>query len=179
LGASKRKSIVGNGKENMSNNSVVGQTGKLEGAQEKSSRKWNHSIGIGIVGCLWLSGAIGSLQHMTEVFANDVDKVVFIANWIPWLAILCFALGWFTTHWIEIALSNNQIVVAKLLSIAVLIEVFSISAYFHFFSNNSVLYRFDSAVLPLIFSGCFLRYSVFRQESLLQIPKTIFGRQAG
>ncbi len=163
----------------MSNNSLVDQTGKLEGAQEKPSWKWNHSIGIGIVGSLWLSGAIGPLQHMAEVFANDVDKIVFIANWIPWLVTLCFALGWFTTHWIEIALSNNQIVVAKLLSIAVLVEVFSISVYFHFFSNNNVLYRFDPAVMPLIFSGCFLRYSVFRPEGLLQMQKMIFGRRAG
>ena len=152
----------------MSSNSVTSQTGRLEHAKVQSSRKWNNPIWTGIVGLIFLSGAIGSLQSMAESFAGDVEKVVFIANWIPWFAILCFALGWFMTHWLEVALSQNQPRIAILLVVIVLLTVFSLSAYLHFFSNNDVLYRFEHAVLHLVFSGCILRYSVFRRENLLQ-----------
>lgn len=161
----------------MDNHSVIGQTGKLDGTKNKPSQKWYSPVGLSLAGFILLSGAIGSLQHMIKIFTKDVYQVAFIENWIPWFAVLCFAFGWFITHWIEVVLSKNQLGVARVLFVVMLVSGLSISEYFRSYGNHEVLHGFSSAALFLYGSGYFLRLSVFRKENILLMQKAIFGKQ--
>jgi hypothetical protein len=129
---------------------------------------------IAIPGFIFLSSSMYTLQNIAKIFIDNLDKSIFIDNWMPWIAVLFFALGWFITHWIEIVLSKNQIRTAKLLFGVILIGGTLISVYFGFFIDNEVLHRFGLTSQFLVASGYFLRYSVFRDESLLLVRNAIF-----
>ena len=157
----------------MNNDSIVGQA-TVQSAKSKSSKKRNHPFWLAILGFMSLSGAISSLQHLSKAFANDVYKISFIGNWIPWVAALFFALGWFITHWLEGVVSKNQFGMARVLFVIILFGGLSISWYFRYFLSNEVLQRFDPMLL--IYSGYFLRFSTFRAENTFRFQKALFGK---
>lgn len=154
----------------MSTNSIIGQTGKIVDIKKKPSKDWRSTL-ISINALLFLGFAIETLQSMNKSFAFDRYKLDFIENWIPWLSILCFALGWLLTHWVEIALSKNQPRIAKLLYTGFFVIYIFIPGYLWFVSDNDVLQHFSRAAFLLVYSGHFLRYSAFQQENRLRLGK--------
>lgn len=160
----------------MSNNSVIGQSRNPEVLKDASSKKGKFSVWSGITGLILLSGAIGSLQNMSRTFANNVDSTVFIDNWVPWIAVLCFAAGWFAAHRVETILSKNEVGSAKLLFATVLVGAFLLSICLRFLSKHDVLQHFGVAPLFLMYSGYVLRYSTFSYDRILQMQRLVFGR---
>jgi hypothetical protein len=164
--------------KNMSNNSLIGKERDIDFAEEKTSMRWNVKTLITIPGFVFLSGAISALQNLPKAFATDVDKRIFVDNWMPWIAILFFAFGWFATHGVEIALLKKQIKLARVLFFIVLwLCSLLVSIYLQFFINNEVLHSFGLTAQLLVFSGFFLRYSMCRNESLFRMQKAIFLRK--
>ncbi len=147
---------------------------KIEVTKNKPSEMWNAKVLIAIPGFMFISGAISALQNIAKSVANDIDNVIFVANWMSWIAALFLALGWFATHWLEIALSKNQIRIAKLLFASIPLGGILITVYFQFFTQNEVLHRFGITSMFLISSGYFLRYSMFQNENLLRVKTSIF-----
>jgi cation transport ATPase len=166
------------GKKNMNNDSVTSQTAKSEDGTGESSKNWSNSAWLAITSFIFLSGAISSLQNIAERFANDADYALLIANWLSWIAVLFFALGWFMTHWIETTLLKKQFKAAILLFATLFIGSFLISSYFQFFTSNEVLQRLGTVSLFLIFSGYFLRYSTFRNKIVLPLQNLIPRRKS-
>ncbi len=165
-------------KKNMNNDSVTSQTAKLEDDRDESSMNWSNSIWLAISSFIFLSSAISSIQNISERFANDVGNSFFIANWLSWIAVLFFALGWFMTHWIETTLLKKQFKTAILLFATLFIGSFLISSYFRFFTSNEVLQRLGTVSLFLIFSGYFLRYSLFRNKIVLPLQNLLPRRKS-
>jgi hypothetical protein len=155
----------------MSNNSVISPAQKIEETTSTAQIKSGSSILFGIASLIFLSSAIGSVLNMAEGFAEDIYKISFIENWMPWIVVAFFASGWFLTHWAEIELSKNRIGVARLLMVTIIVGGFLISAYFKYISKNEVLNDFGLAAFLLIVSGYLLRFSIFREknQSRLQI----------
>jgi cation transport ATPase len=162
----------------MSNNSIISQSEKSEDEKSKSPIKWRHSVWQSIAGLIWLVSAINSLQGLTEDFADDIYKLTFIENWMAWIAVAFFALGWFLTHWVEIELSKNRVRLARLLIVIIVVGAFSISMYFKFLSRNEVLQHFELETFLLIMSGYSLRYAIFRDENLLPLQKAFWSKSA-
>jgi cation transport ATPase len=159
----------------MSTPPVTGQTGKLEKPKDKSSQRWNHPVWLGIPGFITLGSSIASLQNMAKFFADDIDQAIFVANWIPWLAVLCFGLGWFLTDRAEVALIKNQHGIAKSLLAVALVGSPLIFVYLLSFSSHEVLHRFASPAVFMVLSGYLFRYSAFKQDSVLELQKLFFA----
>ena len=113
-----------------------------------------------------LSSAIASLQSI----AKDISDLNFFANWLPVIAVTFFALGWLTTHLIEAMLLKKQFTIAGILFLVLLLEI-SIGMWLRSFITYDVLFQFSTAIAPLVLSGAFLRYSVFRDEAILMMQK--------
>lgn len=120
---------------------------------------------------MFLSIAVSTLQKIAKFFTSDINEIVFIDNWMPWIVVVFFASGWFLTHWIEIALFKNQTGLAKFLLFAMFAGSILISAYFEFVSDNRVLDRFGIASLFLVFGGHYLRLSMFQNDNLLRLKQ--------
>ena len=145
--------------------------------EKNSGKEWMARIWFAASGLLGLGNSIGSLQRVARASTNNIDDLVFVDNWIPWIAVLIFALGWSTAHWIEIALLNKQAKTAKALFIVLLIEFTMLSVYFKFFVDYEMLHRFSSAVSSLFLSGTFLRYSMISKEAVAMQRKIILGEK--
>ena len=161
----------------MENDSGSNAIPKTRVAESPKNKEWIVRILYVIPGLIGLGGAIGLLQNVARASTNNVDDLVFVDNWIPWIAVLIFALGWFTVHWIEFALQNKKTKTVKVLAIVLLIEFLTISVYFHSYANNEMLHRFSFAAPSLFYSGVFLRYSMISKEALAAQRKIMFGEK--
>ncbi len=152
----------------MRNNSLVSEKRNTEFAEEETPIRWIVKILIPIPSFMLLGGAISIIQNIHKIFVNDIHKAIFIDNWIPWIAILFFAIGWFTARWVEISLLKKQIRFARALFLIVLLGSALVSIYFSFFINyEEVLHHFGIAAQFLVYSGYFLRYPVFNNKRLI------------
>ena len=157
----------------MSNDPVVDQTTK-EKTKIKSFKKQHEAFWLALLGFMALSSAVASIQHLNRSFTDDIYQMNFIENWIPWIAALFFALGWFITYWLEVVISKNQLGMARFLFVVILFGGLSISWCFSHFLSNEVLQRFDP--MFLIYSGYFLRSSTFREENSFRLRKALFSK---
>jgi len=112
-----------------------------------------------------LYGSFGAIQNVSQKFSDDIDKVVFIDNWLPVIAVLFFGTGWLVAHWIEIEIIKKRLVLSNFLFTGLLFGISLIAVYFHFYSDNEVLHQFSFASLFLTLGGYALRYSMFQNEN--------------
>jgi hypothetical protein len=149
---------------------------KIEDVEQEKFKEWILKAALILPGLLGLSSSFSSIQYIVQSTADTIDSIIFIDNWLPWFAVLFFALGWITVHWIEYSLLSNHIGFAKLLFIVFLIEPGVFGSYFRYFNTHEVLHRTSGMILMLIMSGGYLRYSMFRNETLLIQKKIIYRR---
>jgi hypothetical protein len=123
-----------------------------------------------LISLVALSSAIARLQSIAKEYTKDISDLNFVANWLPIIAVTFFALGWLTAHLIEAMLLKKQFTIAGILFLVLLLEI-SIGLWFRSFITYDVLLRFSTAIAPLVLSGAFLRYSVFRDETFLIMQK--------
>ncbi len=117
-----------------------------------------------------LNSAINSLQNIAREYTKEISDLNFISNWLPVIALTFLTLGWLTTHLIEAMLLKGFFKIAGILSLVLLFEI-SIGLWFRSFIAYDVFLRFSIAIPPLVASGAFLRYSVFRDEVFLIMQK--------
>ena len=150
---------------------------KAIAGEQPKTKEWVVRILSALPGLISLGGAIGLNQNLARASTDNINNLVFVDNWIPWFSVSFFALGWFTTHWIESALLKKQINLAKILFFVVLLEGGIFSLCFRYFIDNEMLNRFSNPVFQLTMAGIFLRYSTFRLEALLIQRKILFGEK--
>lgn len=141
------------------------------------TKEWAKRFLFALPGLIGLGGSIGLLQNIARASIDNVNDLVFVDNWIPLYAVLSFALGWFTTHWIETALLKKQVKIVKILFAALLLEGIIFGVYFRFFVDYEIINRFGFAVQQLIISGAFLRYSTFSNEASATQRKILYGEK--
>jgi hypothetical protein len=161
----------------MEKDADINASPKTRVAELLKNKEWAARILFAIPGLIGLGGSIGLLQNVARASTSNIDDLVFVDNWIPWLAVLIFALGWFTVQWIEAALLNKQAKTVKVLFIVLLLEYTILSIYFRFFVDYEMLHHFGSAVPSLNLSGALLRYSMLSKEALLMQRKLMFGKK--
>jgi hypothetical protein len=161
----------------MEKDSGINASPKTGVAELLKNKEWAARILFAIPGLIGLGGSIGLLQNVARASMNNIDDLVFVDNWIPWLAVWIFALGWFTVQWIETALLNKQAKTVKVLFFVLLLEYTILSISFHFFVDYEMLHRFGFAVPLLNLSGAFLRYSMLSKEALVMQRKVMFGKK--
>jgi hypothetical protein len=161
----------------MKEDSDILKTAKSRVHEPPKTMEWvGRTIGS-IPGLVGLGGAIGLLQDLARSSIDNIYNQVFVANWIPWFAASFFALGWFTTHWIEVALLSKKVRMAKLLFLVVLFEGALFSIFFRYFVNHEMLHKFALAVPGLSISATFLRYSLFSKEAFAAQRKIMRGER--
>jgi len=138
--------------------------------------KWGANILLAIPGWVALGGGIHSLQRIAQSFANDINYMDLIDNWLPWVAASFFITGWLITHWMEIALLQRRFTMARVLAVSFLLGIAIIFFWaFPHFVAHPVLQQLDNVFMPLIVSGYFFRYSIFHSETLLLMRSEFFG----
>jgi hypothetical protein len=155
----------------MKNYSLVGER------SEKVPARGGTKFAFAILGCISLSGGISSLQHVTQSFGEDVKYMSLIENWLPWIATLFFIIGWFIAHWLEGALLQRQIKMARILAIAYLLGMLIISLTLTNLVVHPVFNRLGSVSSSLILSGFSFRSSIFRDEVFLLMQNLFFGEK--
>jgi hypothetical protein len=141
------------------------------------SKEWVKRILFAIIGLAFLGSSIELIQTITWATKDNIQDYVFVHYWFSQIVVLFFALGWFTIHWLEVVLLEKQMKTARVLFWAVLLEGILSGACFHFFVNYEVLNRFGITVPSLIFSGAFLRYSVFSNEAFTVQRNMLHGEK--
>ena len=100
-----------------------------------------------------------------------------IENWLPWIAASFFISGWFIAHWLEGALSQMQIKMARILAFAYLLGILIISLMLTNLVAHPVFNRLGSVSSTLILSGFSFRSSSFRDEVFLLMQNLFFGEK--
>ncbi len=130
-----------------------------------------------LLGLIALSGGISSLQNLAQSFTDNPKYNSLIGNWTPWIAALVFVVGWVITHWIEIALLQRQITVARVLTISFLLGMVVISWALTNLVVHPVLYRLGGMFPQMLLSGYAFRLSMFSKESVSLLPRAFFGER--
>ena len=142
--------------------------------KEKPYLQWARTL-LAVFSFLMLVSPLRMLENISNFFIHDKNKIIFIDNWMVWIVVFFFALGWFVTQWFEIAILTKKPLLAKSIIVAFLIGNACIAFYFGFASNSEVLNHFGVASESLSFSGSLLRQSMFRYETFIML-KNMFVR---
>jgi hypothetical protein len=57
--------------------------------------EWNVKALFALPGFMFLSIAVSTLQNTARFFTSDINEIVFIDNWMPWIVVVFLHRGGF------------------------------------------------------------------------------------
>jgi hypothetical protein len=144
---------------------------------ESKRLQWDRTVFFGAPAWVFLSFGIRVLMEFAGAFENDDYYSSLISNWIPWIAVFFFVLGWLAAHGVEIAVLRMQIATTRIVEVVFLLILLTLPWTVPALVSNPVFERLAGAFGQLMLSGYFLRYSMFQKRSRWLFPTVLLGKQ--